>query len=153
MGARQGVALNTDECLKRKGFQIEGPPALRRNVTPLKHKTYSLPPCTPADMRTSYRISGEYARGRGRGCHACDGARQLPHETPTCAFADLQGCQRCVCVCAHTHRACLHTQMHQEAAQPSLQPWHQAKTVTRRVSGNACTQRHQGAHVSGQKFF
>lgn len=40
-GARQGVALNTDERLRRKDFQIAGPPALRRNVIPLKHKTHS----------------------------------------------------------------------------------------------------------------
>lgn len=74
MGARQGVALNTDECLKRKGFQIEGPPALRRNVTPLKHKTHTQPPCTHTHADThTYWISGEYARGCGS--HACDKAR------------------------------------------------------------------------------
>lgn len=45
-GARQGVALNTDERLRRKDFQIAGPPALRRNVIPLKHKTHSNRPYT-----------------------------------------------------------------------------------------------------------
>lgn len=39
-GRGRGVALNTDECLNRKGFQTEGPPALGENVTPLKHKTH-----------------------------------------------------------------------------------------------------------------
>lgn len=39
-GRGRGVALNTDECLNRKGFQTEGPPALGKNVTPLKHKTH-----------------------------------------------------------------------------------------------------------------
>lgn len=58
-GARQGVALNTDECLKRKGFQIEGPPALRRNVTPLKHKAHSRPPYTHTHTRLLSDLRGK----------------------------------------------------------------------------------------------
>lgn len=60
-GARQGVALNIDERLRRKDFPIAGPPAIRRNVMPLKHKTHSNRPY--AQTHTSYQISGEYARG------------------------------------------------------------------------------------------
>lgn len=99
-GARQGVALNTDERLRRKDFQIAGPPALRRNVIPLKHKTHSNRPYT--HTHTSYQISGEYARGCG--CQACDEAQQLYHEIPMCASTDLQGCQRRVCsrTCTYT---------------------------------------------------
>lgn len=135
-GARQGVALNTDERLRRKDFQIAGPPALRRNVIPLKHKTHSNRPYTHTLL----------IRSQGNMPGGVAAKHVMKHSNFTMKYPCVlpQTCRgaRDVCAVAHAHShfflSFLHTQMYWKS-QPSLQIWHIAEDIHRVCHTHACT--------------
>lgn len=66
-GGAAGGGTKHRRVSKEEGFQIEGPPALRGNVTPLKHKTHSHTQTHTLRIRPQGDMPG------GCGCQACDG--------------------------------------------------------------------------------
>ena len=155
MGARQGVALNTDECLKRKGFLDGGATCIKEECHTIKNtrRTVDLPAHTQTHTPL-VRSQGSMPGGVAAMPVTEDGNfdTKYPRVLP-------QSCRGARDVCAHTYSLSLthkhthtpillHTQMHQEAAQSALQTWHKAKNLTHGAPGNVCTQKHKHTHTS-----
>lgn len=151
-GARQGgegVALNTDECLKRRGATCN-----KEECHTIKTQDTQ---ATSLHAHTSFEIPGEYAREvwlpslwrsrvtPARNTHVC---LHGPAGVPASVHIDTHACFFFFISFAYIEK------MHQQTAQPLLQTWQRAKNVTRGVPGNACIPvcKHRHTHTGWTRW-